>query len=469
MRLAWLVLCVPLYLSAANPVSDPEVLGAQRLFEVWLNAYLTDRELPGAAVGVVHDQELIWAKGFGYANLERKTPITAATKFRMASHSKLFTATAIMQLREAGKLRLDDPVSKHLPWFQVKPAAEGDPPITVEELLTHASGLAREAGPHWTEFRFPDAAGVRKYVDEHAAVYPPETRWKYSNLAYTVAGMVVEAVSGERFADYVQRRIFTPLEMKDSSIDREVEGLATGYGRRMPQSARRTLPFIDSQGMAAATGVTSTLADMAKFVSLQFRKSKPGGAQILSAGALRQMHRVRMLENNWTRGTAIGFQVTRERDRLWVGHGGAYPGYTTHTLMQLDDRVGVIVLTNAVDSNPADIARQLMDTVGAAVAKAASPTSSPVSWDPSWSRYAGLYRSDFRDAAVVELDKRLVLIDPSGPNPTQQTRLIPLGGGRFRMEAPAGGTPVGEIARFEEENGRVVRLHLGDSYSTRVR
>ena len=85
----------------------------------------------------------------------KKVPMTPQTKFRMASHSKLFTATAIMQLREQGKLRLDDPVSKYLPWFPVKPRSADDPPITIEELLTHSSGLPREAGSHWTTFEFP--------------------------------------------------------------------------------------------------------------------------------------------------------------------------------------------------------------------------------------------------------------------------------------------------------------------------
>ena len=100
-----------------------------------------------------------------------------------------------------------------------------------------------------------------------------------------------------------------------------------------------------------------------------------GGHQILSTGSLREMHRVRMLENNWTQGNAIGFAVRRERDKVYVSHGGSYPGYQTNTLLQLDGKVGVIVLTNADDSNPGAIATQLMNTVGEAVAKAAAPAA----------------------------------------------------------------------------------------------
>jgi len=459
-----LVVAIPL---SASPVDHPDVEGAQRLFSGWLEAQMAYRGLPGIALGVVHDQELIWAKGFGFADVDKKIRVEPTTKFRMASHTKLFTATAIMQLRDSGKLRLDDPVSKYLPWFRIQPAEPDDPPITIEELLTHSSGLPREAGPHWTDLDFPDRMAVRQYVIEHAAAYPPEVRWKYSNLALGLAGMIVEALSEETYSDYVQRHIFAPLRMNDSSIDRNLDGMAVGYGRRMPDGSRTVMPFVDARGLGPATGLTSTVQDMAKFVSLQFRKGKTGGDQILSTGALREMHRVRVLENDWTRGNAIGFAVSRVKDKVYVGHGGSYPGYKTQTLINLEDKVGVIVLTNGDDSNPSDLATHLMQTVGEAVAKASSSAKAPA-WDPSWRKFAGLYRSKNGDTLVVELNQRLVSIDPVSPNPESQNQLIPIGNGSFRLEASSGGGPVGEVVRFVEVNGRVTRMYVGESYSERV-
>lgn len=449
--------------------SDPDVLAAQRLFTAWLEGQMISRHLPGVAVGVVADQELIWSKGFGVADTGRKVPMTPQTKFRMASHSKLFTATAIMQLREQGKLRLDDPVSQHLPWFKVKPAEPDDPPITIEELLTHSSGLQREAGSHWTDFNFPTTEQLRALMPDRQAAYSPDVRWKYSNLAYSIAGMVVEAVSGQRWADYVQQHIYQPLGMTDSSVDRDVSGLAVGYGRLMPDFTRAVNPFIDARGMAAATGITSTVADMARFVSAQFRKGRMGGRNILSTGSLRDMHRIRMLENNWTQGNAIGFAVRRERDKVFVSHGGSYPGYQTNTLLQLDGKVGVIVLTNADDANPGGMATQLMNTVGEAVAKAQTPAPTSATWDPSWSRFAGLYRGRGGESYVVEMNKRLVIINPNAANLDNPTRLEPIGNGLFRFTANTGGGVVGEVVRFVEENGRVVRMITGDSYVERVR
>jgi CubicO group peptidase (beta-lactamase class C family) len=455
---------------AASVARDPDVLGAQRLFSAWLDGQILYRHLPGIAVGVVADQELIWAAGFGYADTGKKVPMTPQTKFRMASHSKLFTATAIMQLREQGKLRLDDPVSKYLPWFQVKTAEAEDPPITIEELLTHSSGLPREANSHWTTFEFPTTEQLRGLMAERQAPFSPEVRWKYSNLAYSIAGLVIESVSGQTWADYVQQHIYQPLGMTSSSVDKNVDGLAVGYGRIMPDHSRAVNPFIDARGMGAATGITSTVEDMARFVSAQFRKGRMGGRQILSTGSLREMHRVRVLENNWTQGNAIGFAVRRERDKVYVSHGGSYPGYQTNTLIQLDGKVGVIVLTNADDANPGAMATQLMNTVGEAVAKASAPAAAmTVKWDPAWSRFAGLYRGRGAETQVIELNQRLVIITPSAANLDNPIRLEPIGNNQFRYTAAAGGGPVGEIVRFVEEGGRVVRMFTGDGFVERVR
>lgn len=448
--------------------NDPDVLGAERLFSAWLEGQMAYRNLPGIAVGVVSDQQLVWSKGFGSADIKAGRAMTPQTRFRMASHSKLFTATSIMQLREQGKLRLDDPVSKYLPWFTLKPTGDDDGEVTIEELLTHSSGLPREAGDHWSTNQFPTAEELKALMPDRQAAFPPATRWKYSNLAYSIAGLVVEAVSGERWSDYVQRHIFSPLGMSASSVDKNDPALTVGYGRRMPDGSRAIIPFIDAKGMGSATGISSNVEDMAKFVSAQFRRGKMGGAQILSTPSLRLMHRVRSVEENWQSGTGIGFGISRIKDRTYVGHGGGYLGNTTNTLIQLDDKVGVIVLTNTNDSDPGGVARQLMATVGAAVAKAAAVKPPVVAWDPSWARFAGLYRGAWGDEQVVLMKDRLVLITPNASNVDEPTTLEPLGSGRFRMVAKTGGGEVGEVVRFAEENGKVTRLYTGDGFFVRI-
>ncbi len=453
---------------AATVAKDPDVLGAERLFSAWLEGQIAYRGIPGVAVGVVSDQELVWSKGFGFANIQAKMPMTATTKFRIASNSKLFTAIAIMQLREEGKLRLDDPVVKYLPWFKAKPAGDDDGPITIEQLLSHSSGLQREAGDHWVSFDFPTAEQLQRLYGDRQAAFAPAVRWKYSNLGFAVAGLIVEKVSGEKWADYVNQNIFKPLGMVGSSVDKNVPDLAVPYGRRMPDGTREVLPFVDARGMAAATGVTSDVEDLAKFESAQFRRGPRGGAQIVSSESWREMLRVRSVEENWTSGTGLGFDVKRVKDRTYIGHGGGYPGNTTQTLVQLDDKVGVIVLTNTNDSNPSDIAQVLMSTVGQAVAKAANAKPMSVAWDPAWERFAGLYRGRNGDLAVVLLNKKLVIITPNAPTLDNIVTLEALGGGRFRFVAPTGGGVVGEVVRFVEQNDRPMRMYSGDSWIDRV-
>ncbi len=454
---------------ANNVATDPDVLAAERLFSAWMDGQITYRGLPGVAIGVVSDQQLVWATGFGLADLKAKLPMTPQTKFRMASHSKLFTAIAIMQLREEGKLRLDDPVVKYLPWFTAKPAGDDDGPITIEQLLSHSSGLQREAGDHWRSYEFPSEDDIRRLYAERQAAFAPAVRWKYSNLAYAIAGLVIEQVSAEPFATYVERHIYQPLGMMSSSVDKVVPGLAVPYTRRMPDGTRDVIPFVDARGMAAATGITSNVEDMARFVSANFRRGPRAGAQIVSSGSWRELHRVRSVEENWTTGSALGFDVQRVNNRTFVGHGGGYPGNTTFTSLQLDDKVGVIVLTNTNDSNPAEIARQLMATVGQAVAKAARGTPVVVAWDPSWARFAGLYRGVWGDQQVVLLNQKLLLMTPNAAAVDTSVTLVPLGGGRFRYTASTGGGEAGEVVRFEEVAGKPMRMYIGDNWIVKLR
>jgi len=454
---------------AADLAANPDVQAAERLFSAWMDGQMAYRGLPGVAVGVVHDQKLIWSKGFGYADVDKNVPMSADTRFRIASNSKLFAAIAILQLREAGKVRLDDPVAKHLPWFTMKPAGPDDGPITIEQLLSHSSGLQREAGDHWSSYKFPTEAELQALMSGRQAAFAPQTRWKYSNLAFAIAGLVVEKVIGQRWADYVTTNILKPLDMTATSIDKPDPGLTTPYAVRTPAGTRRVLPFVDAKGMAAATGMSSNVHDLAKFLSAQFRRApKAGGNNVLSAGSWREALRVRSVDENWESGSGLGFDHNRFKGRTYVGHGGGYPGNTTMTRAQIDDKVGVIVLTNTNDSNPGDIANQLLATVGDAVAKAAKPKAAPA-WDPAWARFAGQYRGgDDGVTMVVLLNRQLVIMPATAAAAETRSVLEPLGDGRFRLMAPGGGSAIGEVVRFEEVDGKVTRMFLGDGYSQRI-
>ncbi len=161
----------------AQSVADhPRVKQSINLLRVWLDAQRAYEQIPAVSAAVVHDQQLLWSGGIGYADIERKIPAGPNTTYSICSISKLFTSIAVMQLRDAGKVRLDDPVSRHLSWFTIKRTDPRASEITIEGLLTHSSGLPRESDyPYWTgpDFSFPS----REQVIQRLSKAHPYASW----------------------------------------------------------------------------------------------------------------------------------------------------------------------------------------------------------------------------------------------------------------------------------------------------
>ncbi len=448
----------------------PEVAAALTVLDSWIAATVAQREQPGLSIGVVYDQDLIWAKGYGYADLERRVPATPGTIYRIASNSKLFTATAIMQLRDAGKLRLDDPVSERLPWFSIKKTYDGGPPITIRHLITHTSGLPRElSGVNWSDLTFPGREELRRVLPGQETVFAPETEWKYSNLAVSLAGEVVAEVSGEPWPQYVERHIPQPLGMTATRAApaRDMPGLAIGYGRRVPGRARDVEPFVDTGAEAPAANLASNVEDLAKFVSLQFRDGPRGGAQVLQGSTLREMQRVQWLRPDWRRGWGLGFSIRRVDDQVRIGHTGSLPGHRTQIEIAPAQKLGVIVLTNAEDGDPFRYIDQAFVLLNPAVAKAVAPPDTPKVADAAWQQYVGRYAWKFSEMQIQILNGELTLIVPEADNPWDSRMILkPVRLNTFRMVAP-GFTygPIGELLTFEmDEKGKVVRVRTPNSY-----
>lgn len=459
---------------AADIAKNEEVASSLRLLEAWIESQIAYRGLPGVSIAIVHDQDVIYAKGFGHADVEKKTPTTPGTVYRIASISKLFTAVAILQLRDQGKLNLDDPVAKHLTWFKLKDAPADSPPITIRHLLTHTAGLPRESAfPYWTDFKFPSRAEMIKALPNQEPVYPPETKWKYSNLGLALAGEVVAAVSGEPFEVYVQKRILEPLAMKSSSVevaDTNKSKLATGYGRRLPDGTRVVRPFTDTRGIAPAAGLASTVEDLAKFAALQFRDGPAKGGQILKGSTMREMHRVHWLMPDWKSGRGLGFHIVHREDGDLVGHGGWVAGYQTAVYFRPKDKIAVVAMINADDGlpypgSPDSVVDRAFKWVAPAIARvtASAKEEKP---RPEWQMYVGKYRSPWADGQVLIHNGKLVLINPTEQDPTgAMATLVPVKEHVFRIEDGSPSGPHGELMVFEMKDGKVVRVKIGANYS----
>ncbi len=284
-------------------LAHPEVRGALRAIDAWLEGVRIYDRIPGISAGIVHDQELIWNKGYGYSNLETKRPADADTLYSICSISKLFTAIGIMQLRDANKLALRDPVDDHLDWFDIRQAHENSAPITIESLLTHTSGLPYEAGyPYWDgpDFPFPTRDRMIEGLKTQSTLYPARRVYQYSNLAVSIAGEIVRERSGQDYQDYVKANILDPLGLTNTRpyypVEKRGEQLAIGYSGFHRDAKREPVNPFYTGGLTPAAGFTSSVTDLGKFASWQFRLLEEAGSEVLDAHTLREMHRVHWVD-----------------------------------------------------------------------------------------------------------------------------------------------------------------------------
>jgi len=452
-------------------LSDTSISTNIDLISAWIEAQMAYRGQPGLSIGIGHDQELLWSRGFGYADRDSQTAATADTIYRCASITKLFTATAILQLRDAGKLQLDDPITRHLPWFNIQSEFADAPPVTIRHLITHTSGLPREAAfPYWTDSNFPTTEQIRAKLPQQEAILPTETKWKYSNLALSLAGEIVAAVSDVSYTDYIQAHILDPLGMESTCItpvDPDHPQLATGYGRRLPDGTRAISPYSDCRGITPAANIASTVHDLARFAMAHLRENEEDGPQILRPSTLREMKRIHWLQEDWKAGWGLGFYVWRHNGKTYSGHGGALQGYRTDIQLCPADKTFAIVLTNADDGNPLMYMTKIFDWVFPPIVAATTEEEEKTFDGTAWQPYLGKYRSAWGDQQVLILDDELILIDPSLPDPSVAvTKLIPVAEHTFRMETTEGFGKHGELATFVmDDSGEVQALKTGDEFT----
>jgi CubicO group peptidase (beta-lactamase class C family) len=460
-----------------QPLSDdPRVTSALRLIQVWMEAQIAYDDVPGASVAISRDQDVIWSGGFGYADVERRSAAQANTIYGICSISKLFTSIGVMQLRDQGKLRLDDHVAKYLPWFNIKQAYPQSRPVTLNGILTHSSGLPREADfPYWTghEHSFPTREEIISKLATQEMLYPADTYSQYSNLGLTLAGEIVAAVSGEPYPSYVEKRILGPLGLKETSPDipEEHKGgrLATPYAAITREGTRRPLSFYQVRGLAPAAGFASTAEDLVRFAAWQFRLLEKGGEEVLSANTLREMHRIHWVDDSLDNARGLGFGVQRRDGKQFVGHGGNCPGYRTNLSLSLDDKVAVSVMMNAEAVNPGSYGRVIYDIIAPAIKKALDGPGQPKPTDPSLNKYTGRYTAPLgSERQVLIVDGELAILSLPTDNPQRSLmKLRRVGDNAFRRVRDNG--VLGEPVDFElAQDGRVRRFKHESNFSNRV-
>lgn len=431
-----------------------------QLLDKWIQRTMYKAHLPGLAIGLVHRGELLWGQGYGLADVEQGTPITLATRFRIASITKTFTATAIMQLRDTGKLCLDDPVADYLDWFDLR--FEDAPQITIRNLLTHTSGLPRDAHePMWTERKGVPPDEFIETTRKRQPTRAPYDKIAYSNLGYSLLGNIIESVTGDSWADYLQQHILDPLGLKDTHPIPSPDDPQLAIGYRMLGQEYERLParFFNMGGFAPSANFASTVNDLVTYAQFHI-KAEPAG--VLSAHTLRDIHRIHWVYDKWDGGYGLGIMLFKVNDWQISGHWGGYAGYLTGFTVCREHDFGVIVLTNALGSDPYSYVERAYKLVLSEIVKITAEEKPDL--DPTWQQYLGTYTHpwDFLDVEVVIRDKQLQIIavdfmdeSPAILEPTDKAHV-------FTLQEPGQSN---ETARFEfNDAGEIVRLWVRNEY-----
>ena len=360
MRQRWLVLAA-LLVAICLPTLGREARGETGFpddFAPLVRRLMARDQIPGVAVGVVEQGHLVFARGFGYRDLENHLPMTPDTLFPLGSASKAFTATAIALLADEGRIALDAPVRTYLPDFSLEdPVASAT--LTTRDLLTHKSGLPRHDF-FWYQAPFSRDELYRRlrFLEPSG---PPRTRWRYNSLMFVVAGRIVERVSGASWERFVQNRILLPLNMRRTLLS--AEAMEADSDHASPYAIRegrvRKIPMLKRlTAIAPAGAVQSSVRDLARWLAFHATRSPP----LVSEGMWRELHRPQAempaseqpeVQQPYY---ALGWIHESYRGHPLLFHNGAIDGFTVHLGFLPETGQGLIILMNRDSATEAQMA-----------------------------------------------------------------------------------------------------------------
>lgn len=354
LKVSSLILLLPGLLFMGAPVAGQSNGGSDAIDD-FLLAKMESLDIRGAALAIVRGDEIVHLDGYGVANSDGD-PVTAQTPFVLASLSKSMTAVAVMQLVEAGKVMLDDPIQQYLPWFMP------ETPITIRQLLNHTSGLDEGRGNSRNlDPDGPDALedSIRR-LSSAELNQPPGTAFEYSNSNYDVLGLLVETVAGQPYGEYMAANLFEPLAMNNSFTSLETaraNGMSSPFypffGR--PTDVDAILPY--SRATLPSAGIISSVEDMAHYLILHLQEGRFDDAQIVTPASMNALHKPGVDVNDAGLGYAMGWVVWTFDDAVEPGspppialsHGGDSLGFE-HVMLIVPERdMGVVLLLNTKD------------------------------------------------------------------------------------------------------------------------
>ncbi|NIJ06127.1 serine hydrolase domain-containing protein [Frigoribacterium faeni] len=463
-------------LAADAPLTEAQaddLRAALPYVDSWL-AYRRWRErVPGVQAAVWFDGALQLSTAHGLADEEAGVPLTTEHLFRIASHSKTFTATAVLQLVERGVLRLDDPAGRWVPRLAEAGSRLAD--ATLRELLEHGAGVIRDGldGDYWQHGRpFPDEAELLDMLLDRGDKAAPGDGFGYSNLGYSLLGLVIEAATGRSYGEQVTETIVRPLGLTRTGPEWDpsrADEYAAGHSGRHVAQTRVRLDHVDTRAMAAATGFYGTADDLVAYCSAHF----DGDDRLLGAHSRRLAQREAWQSDPDDPSSAhygLGFVVDRVGGHRVVGHSGGYPGHITRSLFDPALGLAVSVMTNAVDGPATALSSGVLRLLDLALEPAPAglaTRASSAGLDPA--RFTGRFAGEFGIVDVALLGENLVALHPAGPDPVAGAdRLRVVGPTELLVARGNGFGAVGETMRYEfDPEGRATLLRGAGGMSMR--
>jgi CubicO group peptidase (beta-lactamase class C family) len=417
-----------------------------------------NERIPSISAAAVGNGDVVWQEALGLADVANETEATADTQYRVGSITKTFTAAAIMQLRDAGQLDLDDRLEVHVP-----EAHHGAP--TLRRMLGHVSGLQRELpGYVWETLEFPDRAGLVSGLAQAEQVLPPGARWHYSNLAFALLGEVVARRSGLEYEDYVRERLLEPLALSRTTFE-QTQPAANAY--YVDPYADRVHPEenVIKGAFAAAGSLWSTTADLARWGVVLVE----GADGVLRKETVEEMRRFQSMADleEWKLGWGLGLMLLREGDRILVGHGGAMPGFLAGLAISPKERSGAVVLVNSGAGVKIDeLTRKLAVTAAEAYPPQAEAWRAAGVVPEELEPLLGRWWSEGSELVIRYRDGRLELRPSDAPPALPPSVFAPAGSDRFRgVSGPEEGELL-EVVRGDD--GTVEKLYWATYPLTRT-
>ncbi len=352
-RVVKLILLSYLFTTTAAIAQDSSLSSAQISgVEKTVNAFMAQQNAPSVSVAIVKGGKLAWTGAYGFSDLENSVPAKPSTVYRLASISKPITATAVMQLVEAGKLDLDAPIQKYCPAYPEKQW-----PITARELLGHLAGVRHYKQPdEWRSTQHYDS--VTQSLDFFKADpldFEPGTKYQYSTFGFSILGCAVEGASGMKFMDYLQEKVFRPAGMERIQVDDTfaiISDRAHGYRKTEKGDVVNTW-LADTSNKIPGGGMISTATDLANFAIATMH------ATLLSQTTLEKMWTSQTTGDGKKTGSGLDWGLGEIKGHKEVSHSGAQPGTSTDLIMLPELNVAVVVMMN-MDGLPAS---QLAETI----------------------------------------------------------------------------------------------------------